>query len=123
MLFEYKFMIMKCTEILRYYLVIALFSMRYFTSVSKRKRETEKEMLFYSIQRDSWFRRSSEMPKIQQDNRTCCKMSQVPDFRQARDSQNGNKMAELGAKMGQRGRQDVQHGACLAILTPIGESS
>jgi hypothetical protein len=123
MLFEYKFMIMKCTEILRYYLVIALFSMRYFTSVSKRKRETEKEMLFYSIQRDSWFRRSSEMPKIQQDNRTCCKMSQVPDFGQARDSQNGNKMAELGAKMGQRGRQDVQHGACLAILTPIGESS
>ena len=115
---------MTCTEILRYYLVIALFSMRYFSSVSKRKRETEKEMLFYSIQRDSWFRRSSEMPKIQQDNRTCCKMSsQVPDFGQARDSQNGNKMAELGAKMEPRGRQDVQDGTCLAILRPIGESS
>ena len=45
------------------------------------------------------------------------------DFGQARDAQNGDKMAELGAKMGPRWRQDVQDGACLAILRPIGESS
>ena len=35
-------------------------------------------------------------------------MSQVPDFGQARDGQNGNKMAELGAKMGQRGREGAK---------------
>ena len=45
------------------------------------------------------------------------------DFGQARDAQNGDKMAELGAKMGPRRRQDVQDGACLAILRPIGELS
>ena len=39
------------------------------------------------------------------------------DFGQARVAENGGKMAELGAKMGSRWRQD---GACLAILRPVG---
>ena len=39
----------------------------------------------------------------------------LADFGQARDAQNGGKMAELGAKMGPRWR--------LAILWPIGELS
>ena len=40
----------------------------------------------------------------------------LADFGQARDAQNGGKMAELGAKMGPRWRR-------LAILMPIGELS
>ena len=44
-----------------------------------------------------------------------------PDFGQARDAQNDDKIAELGAKMGPRWRQDVQDEACLAISRPIGE--
>ena len=62
------------------------------------EREREREMLFWPIWADS-------------------------GFGQARDAQNGDKMTELGAKMGPRWRQDVQDGVCLAILRPIGESS
>ena len=40
----------------------------------------------------------------------------------ARDAQNGGKMAELSAKMGQDGAKKAQNEACLAILRPIGRS-
>ena len=45
------------------------------------------------------------------------------DFGQARDAQNGGKMAELSAKMGQDDAKTAQDRAYLAILRPIGELS
>jgi hypothetical protein len=46
----------------------------------------------------------------------------MADFGQTQNAQNGIKMAELGAKMEPRELQDVQDGACLTILRPIGEA-
>ena len=46
------------------------------------------------------------------------------DFGQARDAQNGGKIAQnLVPKWGQDGAKMTQEGACLAILRPIGELS